>query len=441
MRDGFATYQDIECICYKLLSDRPELARLLSLRFPFIIVDECQDLSWIQIQILDKIRSQGTSLHFIGDLNQAIYEFKKVEPEKVKEYTQEHKFNVLSLSKNYRNCQQISNLCDDLVGNSNRAMSINASELDSPCVCVIFKECEIMKLPRWFNNYLDQFKIDKKWSVIVTRSWKNVSRMRPSDSGKIEKYQERLAIAIHLWKTGCRQTIGDALKLFGHFISEKFFLNESIRFREFYKPESVDSALEWRLFLAAALSECCQDEKLSNLEQTWKDWAKVVRDRLHKHLSKSVINFSASLPNHDFLPLKAMRAQGTSSPVFKSPSGRSDNKVLESLQPNTSVQEHLRITTIHNIKGETMDALMLVSSQKRGGTGHWTKWLSDPTSEAARLAYVASSRPRKLIIWAIPHPSEMETDQLNRLKKIGFKVQHLDSAPAMSQTELTPFFK
>ena len=73
-------------------------------------------------------------------------------------------------------------------------------------------------------------------------------RMRPSDSGKIEKYQERLAIAIHLWKTGCRQTIGDALKLFGHFISEKFFLNESIRFREFYKPESVDSALGGAFF-------------------------------------------------------------------------------------------------------------------------------------------------------------------------------------------------
>ena len=69
---GFATYQDIEHICHELLSEKPELARLLSLRFPLIIVDECQDLSWIQMQILDKMRSQGTALHFVGDLNQAI---------------------------------------------------------------------------------------------------------------------------------------------------------------------------------------------------------------------------------------------------------------------------------------------------------------------------------------------------------------------------------
>jgi DNA helicase II / ATP-dependent DNA helicase PcrA len=95
LSSGFATYQDIECICYELLSDSA-LSKILSLRFPLIIVDECQDLSWIQMQILDKMRSQGTVLHFVGDLNQAIYEFKKVAPEKVKEYTQEHEFNILS---------------------------------------------------------------------------------------------------------------------------------------------------------------------------------------------------------------------------------------------------------------------------------------------------------------------------------------------------------
>ena len=127
LSSGFATYQDIECICYELLSDRSALSKILSLRFPLIIVDECQDLSWIQMQILDKIRSQGTVLHFVGDLNQAIYEFKKVAPEKVKEYTQEHEFNILSLSNNYRNCQPIANLCDDLVGNTDKAKPISPS--------------------------------------------------------------------------------------------------------------------------------------------------------------------------------------------------------------------------------------------------------------------------------------------------------------------------
>ena len=46
---------------------------MLSKRFPLIIIDECQDLSWVQLNILKKLQEQESTLHFIGDLNQAIY--------------------------------------------------------------------------------------------------------------------------------------------------------------------------------------------------------------------------------------------------------------------------------------------------------------------------------------------------------------------------------
>ena len=50
---GFATYQDIEYLCYKMLSENITLCVLPAQKFPLIVVDECQDLSWIQLQILD----------------------------------------------------------------------------------------------------------------------------------------------------------------------------------------------------------------------------------------------------------------------------------------------------------------------------------------------------------------------------------------------------
>ncbi|MFZ3093603.1 MAG: UvrD-helicase domain-containing protein [Methanothrix sp.] len=435
---GFATYQDIEHICLELLSEKSEITRLLSLRFPFIIIDECQDLSWIQMQILDKMQSQGAALHFVGDLNQAIYEFKKVAPDKVEDYTRDHEFKILHLSNNYRNCQPIANLCDDLVGNTNKAVPINPSELDSPCICVTYKEEDMMKLPTWFGEYLDRFGIDKKYSSVVTRNWANVSRMKPDDRGQIDKYQERLAMAIYLWENGCREATGDALKFFGRFVSEKFFPGESTYSQQYYRPESVNSALEWRLFLAAALMKCCQDELLSNLGQTWENWTQAVRDRMHRHLKESVSTFDVGLSEHDFHPLVAKNGIGQSSPVFKSPNNRRSTQVLEALPSSPPAQTALRITTIHNVKGETLEALMLVSSRNKSGTddGYWTQWIEDPTSEAARLAYVASSRPRKLIIWAIPLPDKMETE-LNRLNKIGFSILPLN--PITSQKNLFEF--
>jgi DNA helicase-2/ATP-dependent DNA helicase PcrA len=444
LSSGFATYQDIECICYELLSDRPELSRILSLRFPFIIIDECQDLSWIQMQILDRMRSQGTVLHFVGDLNQAIYEFKKVAPEKVEEYTKDHEFNNLSLTNNYRNCQSIASLCDSLVGNADKVKSINESnKLENPCICMFFEKDNMMKLPISFNEYLDRFGIGKQCSAIVTRSWANVYMMRQAEHGQIKNYQHRLAMAIHLWKTGCREATGDALKLFGRFVSEKFFFGESTDPREYYQPESVDSALTWRSFMALALRECCQDKLLCNLEQNWKTWSQIVRDRLHKHLKTSKCSFGAALSDCNFPPLVARNNSSETFPVFATPSGESDMQVMVVTPSNSSIQAALRITTIHNVKGETLEALMLVSSRDKSGRsdGYWTQWLDDPASEAARLAYVASSRPRRLIIWAIPNPSKKEESQLDRLRNIGFKILAQNPKTPKSQTNLEDWAK
>jgi DNA helicase II / ATP-dependent DNA helicase PcrA len=143
------------------------------------------------------------------------------------------------------------------------------------------------------------------------------------------------------------------------------------------------------------------------------------------------------LSDCEFLQLVARNKMEESSPVFKAPSDESNKQVLVAEPSNSSTQSALRITTIHNVKGETLEALMLVSSRdKSTSDGYWTQWLDDPASEAARLAYVASSRPRKLIIWAIPNPSKTEKD---RLKKVGFQVLALNTVVQKSQTKLDYF--
>ena len=54
---GFATYADVEWVCNLLLDKYPVLAEKLSKRFPIIMVDECQDLSRGQINLLERLRS------------------------------------------------------------------------------------------------------------------------------------------------------------------------------------------------------------------------------------------------------------------------------------------------------------------------------------------------------------------------------------------------
>src|SRR5690606_4130399 len=52
IKAGFATYADVEWLCNLLMDKYPVLTEKLSKRFPVIMVDECQDLSKGQINML-----------------------------------------------------------------------------------------------------------------------------------------------------------------------------------------------------------------------------------------------------------------------------------------------------------------------------------------------------------------------------------------------------
>ena len=66
---GFFTFEDVENCCFKLLMQRKEIATRLATRFPLIIIDECQDLSPVQIELLSILRENGTRLILVGDIN------------------------------------------------------------------------------------------------------------------------------------------------------------------------------------------------------------------------------------------------------------------------------------------------------------------------------------------------------------------------------------
>lgn len=75
-------FPNIVYISYKLLADKPFLARGIASRFAWILVDEFQDTSSLQIEILTLIASHNrTRFALVGDTNQSIYGFAGARPE------------------------------------------------------------------------------------------------------------------------------------------------------------------------------------------------------------------------------------------------------------------------------------------------------------------------------------------------------------------------
>ncbi|MFC1534611.1 3'-5' exonuclease [Thermodesulfobacteriota bacterium] len=83
------------------------------------------------------------------------------------------------------------------------------------------------------------------------------------------------------------------------------------------------------------------------------------------------------------------------------------------------LENDYRISTIHSIKGETFDAVLVILKQK--GIGKYYKTLlreNVPISdnEELRTVYVGITRPRKLLLLAVPD-EENKTAWENRLFK------------------------
>ncbi|MCV5753118.1 UvrD-helicase domain-containing protein, partial [Escherichia coli] len=82
---GYGTYRDNEYLALKALTEEKfeKFVQLFAKKYPLIIVDECQDLSFEQLMILQCLSDVGIKLHFVGDLHQAIYGFRDVAPEEI----------------------------------------------------------------------------------------------------------------------------------------------------------------------------------------------------------------------------------------------------------------------------------------------------------------------------------------------------------------------
>ena len=69
--DGLANFDDMNLIAHRCLRDET-ICHYISRKFPVILIDECQDLSVSELRILSFLIRARTTVHYIGDLHQAI---------------------------------------------------------------------------------------------------------------------------------------------------------------------------------------------------------------------------------------------------------------------------------------------------------------------------------------------------------------------------------
>jgi superfamily I DNA/RNA helicase/CRISPR/Cas system-associated exonuclease Cas4 (RecB family) len=111
-RQNLIDFSDMVTCATRALVDNPDLAALYREKFKHILVDEFQDTSTAQFELL-KVLSGGSfsSVTVVGDAKQSIYRWRDARVENIRDFPGEE----LGLTENYRSRQNILDLAHELI--------------------------------------------------------------------------------------------------------------------------------------------------------------------------------------------------------------------------------------------------------------------------------------------------------------------------------------
>lgn len=105
---GRIDFDDMLLLCYQLFCKRPDILRKWQERYPYILIDEFQDSSKIQYEIVKLLAGRSSNLFVVGDDDQSIYGFRGATPGIMRQFMKDYPNAFLvRLSTNYRSSKNI----------------------------------------------------------------------------------------------------------------------------------------------------------------------------------------------------------------------------------------------------------------------------------------------------------------------------------------------
>lgn len=271
-----------------------------------------------------------------------------------------------------------------------------------------YSEKDFFDLPERFKKFLLNNKININEAIILARGKTVISKLHPQEE-KLDKPVELFANALNCWygRGNSTEDIVSALNETGKAICYLAHNGKGNVQRQHCPMGS--SSIDWRLFLSEILREAkglypfC-DERGNNL--TWRDWVSRLKGFLEQ--------------KWETIPFKENGWDDVSRRL-KAPQEKAIINVADSVCVPVKKAD-INIATIHSVKGRTFDAVMLISSpDKRSKGGHFEHWIDNAlgNDEHKRFAYVACSRPRHLLVMAVP---KLKKKCLEVFKRLGIDI-------------------
>lgn len=379
---------------YRLLKKYPMIAKAIANRFPVIIIDEAQDTSQEQMAVFDLLVKAGMkSIFLVGDPDQAIYEWRNASPNCFKNKIEVELWNCIELTGNFRSSQNICNatayFSETLRGiRANKAIGKYKDDSQKPILLLTNGNSE-SEVINYFLGKCKKMEIEiKPENVAVLTRGRIHSETDVRDLWK-SKEMELVAEAAYEWNCGSRKNAYSKMSK----ASFKIIIGEEVDdYLMVKKIEEYTEMNNWKDFIIDILS-CIPDENLGITE-----WVSSFKKLYIDFLNKYDFHIKDGINIKDILKIKSRDANN---PNFtKIP-------FKNYFEKRTNVG-YTR-SSIHGVKGETYDAVLIYIKSKTGNT-LTPKFLMEGNleDELMRIAYVAMTRPRRLLMIAMPENKKLK---------------------------------
>lgn len=380
IRKGYANRADAHYYALKVLENHENILNLLTKRFPYIILDEAQDTSDIQMQILNKLTENGLkNLILVGDPEQAIYEWNDANPMLFENKYQEWKPNSIELNENFR-CS--SSICE-FISKFSHTNFVSKSENNLLEIKPQFKtyndEQDIKNIIEEFKQYCDSKCIlqDDDSRAILFRGQNFANHFKTDGLYSIFEifkgndleptFTRFVVLGKYLWDLGY---VKEGFKLL-----EKAYLNKNVYF---VSKELISSVIEEKGLLNHRRDILKFIHELPTAKPT---------DDINNWINNVNSNFDWGIKLKN---INDARFQG----LFKD------------IQLNL---EHLdgdsHYGTIHSVKGKSFRAVLLILKEKPPNAKKYSKLFEQYNllkEEELRIPYVAMTRAKEILWIAIP---------------------------------------
>lgn len=394
--EGYIDQQDVIYLSYLIIKKYEHIRIALSSRFPYILMDEYQDVTYYQEQFF--LLLERSSFFCVGDNNQSIYSFTGAKPEMFQLKWANERYISYTLSNNFRSTEQIVKFAN----HKSKIPQVEAGPNASSKQKVIFikdvnEPSEVIQL---FHCIREGIECDKSYNsyMILARENEYISNLRnllKGQNGEINPFLKKLRVE-HYRSFQVLQNVLLAISY-----KQKNQFDQAV--------EKMNEAFSYLFFNEnpnfVALSEIGYDKFM------WKKLQIFTLFFLDSLVLTEISVASLFLQMKNFLSGESKKLYGktigrkiaTLNYKWKNQTRAANSTMISKLIEHLELQSNLsdseeHVFSIHGSKGQEAECVLVMAESD----SQLKEWLEqNEESEEARVGYVAFSRARKLLcVWA-----------------------------------------